>query len=234
MGTGTAQTKAAFKSRPVHRHPMGTDVLQRIEACGVIAVLRGVEPETVEDVARAVIDGGISVLEITAESDDAMEMIETVDDRFGDEAIVGVGTVLDGPTARLAISAGASFVVSPTFDGGVVETCNRYGVPVAPGVFTPTEAQRAYEAGADLVKLFPAKTGGPDHLAAIRGPLPQLDVVPTGGVGPSNAGEYVEAGAVAVGAGGAVVDLDAVERGDFDAIEENARALVDAVDAARS
>lgn len=224
----------AFFARGDRSAGMASDVLQRIEDCGVIAVLRGVEPATVEDVAAAVIDGGVDVLEITAESDDAMAMIETVSERFADEATVGVGTVLDDTTARLAHRAGAAFVVTPTFDRGVVETCNRYGVPVAPGVFTPTEAQRAYEAGADLVKLFPAKTGGPGHLSALKGPLPQLDIVPTGGVGPSNAGDYVEAGAMAVGAGGAILDLEAVERGDFDAIEENARELVAAVEEARS
>jgi len=212
---------------------MVEDTLRRIEDCGVIAVLRGVGPETAEDVAAAVLDGGVTAIEITAESPDAMGTIETLRERFGDRAVVGVGTVLDSETARAAQRAGAEFVVCPTFDAGVVETCNRYGTPVAPGVFTPTEAQRAYEAGADLVKVFPAKTGGPGHLSALKGPLGHLDVVPTGGIGPGNAGEYIDAGAIAVGAGGAILDEAAVERGDFDVLTENAAAMVEAVADAR-
>jgi len=213
---------------------MANDTLQRIEEAGVIAVLRGVEPETVEDVARAVVDGGVTALEVTADSGDAMDMIETLNETVGDEALVGVGTVLDSETTKAALDAGAEFVVCPTFDEGVVETCNRYGVPVAPGVFTPTEAQRAYEAGADVVKVFPAKSGGPAHVSALKGPLGHLNIVPTGGVGPDNAGEYIGAGAMAVGAGGSILDHDAVAAGDFEQITENAAALVAAVENARA
>lgn len=212
---------------------MVAETLQRIEEGGVIAVLRGVEPETVEDVADAVVAGGVTALEVTADSPHAVGMIETLSERVAEDVLVGVGTVLDPATARAAIAAGAEFVLCPTFEEGVVETCNRYGVPVAPGVFTPTEAQQAYEAGADLVKVFPAKTGGPAHVAALKGPLGHLDVVPTGGVGPDNAGAYIEAGAVAVGAGSSILDHDAVDRGDFEAITANAEALRDAVADAR-
>lgn len=212
---------------------MVDDTLRRIEHCGVIAVLRGVDPETVEDVAAAVLEGGVSILEVTADSPDAMATIRTVSEAFGDEAVVGVGTVLDAETARLAQRAGAEFVVCPTLEEAVIETCNRYGTPVAPGVFTPTEAQRAYEAGADLVKVFPAKTGGPGHVSALEGPLGHLDIVPTGGVGPENAGEYVDAGAMAVGAGGAILDEEAVAAGDFDVLTDNAAAMVEAVADAR-
>jgi len=213
---------------------MVAETLQRIEDGGVIAVLRGVEPETVQDVADAVVAGGVTALEVTADSPNAVGMIETLSERMADDVLVGVGTVLDAATARAAIAAGASFVLCPTYEEGVVETCNRYGVPVAPGVFTPTEAQQAYEAGADLVKVFPAKTGGPSHVAALKGPLGHLDVVPTGGVGPDNAGAYIEAGAVAVGAGSSILDHDAVSRGDFEAITANAEALRDAVADARN
>ncbi|WP_248515191.1 bifunctional 4-hydroxy-2-oxoglutarate aldolase/2-dehydro-3-deoxy-phosphogluconate aldolase [Salinarchaeum laminariae] len=213
---------------------MVADTLQRIEEAGVVAVLRGVEPETVEDVADAVVAGGVTALEVTADSGDAMDMIETLTETLGDEALVGVGTVLDSETAKAAIDAGATFVVCPTFDRGVIETCNRYGVPVAPGVFTPTEAQQAYEAGADVVKIFPAKTGGPAHVSAVKGPLGHLNIIPTGGVGPDNAGEYIEAGAMAVGAGGSVLDHDAVEAGEYEQITENAEALVEAVEDARN
>lgn len=208
---------------------------ERIEDSGVIAVLRGVPTEQVTAVADAVVEGGVSALEITAESPDAMEMIETLSARYSDEPIaVGVGTVIDSETARAAQLAGASFVVSPTFDPDVVEICNRYDTLVAPGVFTPTEAQRAFEAGADMLKIFPAKTGGPDHLAALKGPLPQLPLVPTGGVGPENAGSYIEAGAVAVGAGSAITSGELLKHEDYGTITENASALVDAVEAART
>jgi len=212
---------------------MVADTLQRIEAAGVIAVIRGVDPDDVPAVAEAVVDGGVTALEITADSPDAMTTIRSLTESLGEEALVGVGTVLDAATARAAIDAGAAFVVCPTFDPGVIETCNRYGVPVAPGVFTPTEAQRAYEAGADVVKVFPATTGGPGHVSALKGPMEHLEIVPTGGVGADNAGAYIEAGAMAVGAGGAIVDHDAIERGEFAAITDNAAALVEAVADAR-
>jgi 2-dehydro-3-deoxyphosphogluconate aldolase/(4S)-4-hydroxy-2-oxoglutarate aldolase len=208
---------------------------ERIEDSGVVAVLRGVPAEQGPAVADAVVDGGVSALEVTAESPDAMAMLETLSERYSDEPVsVGVGTVIDSETARAAQLAGASFVVCPTFDPDVVEICNRYDTLVAPGVFTPTEAQRAFEAGADLLKIFPAKTGGPAHVAALSGPLPQLPLIPTGGVGPENAGEYIDAGAVAVGAGSAIVSDAAVEREDYDTITENARAVVDAVETART
>jgi 2-dehydro-3-deoxyphosphogluconate aldolase/(4S)-4-hydroxy-2-oxoglutarate aldolase len=213
---------------------MNDPTREQIQDSGVIAVLRGVTQEQIVDVADAVVDGGVTALEVTADTPGAMEMIEELAGRFREEDVfVGAGTVLDSETARSAQLAGASFIVSPTFDPDLVEICNRYDTLVAPGVFTPTEAQRAFEAGADLVKLFPAKNGGPEHLAAIKGPLPQLPIVPTGGVGPDNAGEYIDAGAVAVGAGGAIVPEEALQAGDFQTITENARALVEAVEAAR-
>jgi 2-dehydro-3-deoxyphosphogluconate aldolase/(4S)-4-hydroxy-2-oxoglutarate aldolase len=148
--------------------------------------------------------------------------------------VVGAGTVLDTETARAVVAAGAEFVVSPTLEEDVVELCNRYGVVSAPGVFTPTEALTAYEAGADVVKLFPASTGGPGHVSAIRGPLGQIPVVPTGGVGPDDAADYVEAGATAVGVGSALVSDAAIADGDFDAIEATARDLVETVEQART
>jgi 2-dehydro-3-deoxyphosphogluconate aldolase/(4S)-4-hydroxy-2-oxoglutarate aldolase len=212
---------------------MTSDAIERIEAAGVIAVLRGVEPETVGAVGEAIVAGGVTALEVTAESPDAMRSIERLVDALGDDALVGVGTVLNPETAHEAIDAGAAFVVAPTFEESVVAACNDADVPVAPGVFTPTEAQRAHEAGADVVKIFPAKTGGPGHLSAIKGPLGHLDVIPTGGVGPDNAGEYIRAGAMAVGAGGAILDDEAVDRGDYEVLTENAAAMVAAVEGAR-
>lgn len=200
---------------------------------GVVAVMRGAEPETVVDTAKALVAGGVTALEVTADTDDSTEMIRTLSEELDDDVLVGAGTVLDAATAQSAIAAGAEFVVSPSFHEDVVETCNRYGVLVAPGVMTPTEAIEAYEAGADLVKVFPAKTLGPDHLAAMKGPLGQIPMLPTGGVSPDNAGDYIEAGAVAVGAGSALVDREAVEAGDFDAVTERARTFRSVIDDAR-
>ena len=172
-------------------------------------------------------------MEVTADGSGWTDAVEKLAAEFGDDVVVGAGTVLDSETVRHAHLAGAEFVVCPTFDRGVVEACNRYGIPVAPGVATPTEALEAYEAGADLCKVFPASSFGPGHVSSLRGPLPQIPLMPTGGVGPDNAGAYVEAGAEMVGAGGALVPDDAVEREDWDELTARAEELVDVVEAAR-
>jgi 2-dehydro-3-deoxyphosphogluconate aldolase/(4S)-4-hydroxy-2-oxoglutarate aldolase len=211
---------------------MRTDRLDRITEGGVIAILRGVQRDDAVAVADAVVDAGVTALEVTADTPNAMSSIEAIADRV-DDAVVGAGTVLDAETARAAQLAGAEFLVTPTVNRDVIRTANRYGTPIAVGAYTPTEALDAYEAGADLVKVFPAKTGGSDHVAAIGGPLPQIPLVPTGGVGVGNAGDYVDAGAVAVGVGSSIVDDEAVADGDFDAIRSNARAVIEAVAAAR-
>jgi len=202
---------------------------------GVVAVMRGADADTVVEVAAALEAGGVTAFEITADNPDAMEMIAAVSAAFdGSEAIVGAGTVLDSETARAAITAGAEFVVGPTFDPGVVETCNRYGVPVAPGVLTPTEALTAYEAGADVAKVFPASSVGPGHLESIAGPLPQIPLMPTGGIDADNVADYIEAGAAVVGAGSALMDDDAIAAGEFEAITETAREFTQTVAEARA
>ena len=211
---------------------MRTDRLDRITDGGVIAIIRGVGRDDAVAVADAVVDAGVTALEVTADTPNAMSTIEAIADRV-DDALVGAGTVLDAETARAAQLAGAEFLVTPTVNRDAIRTANRYGTPIAVGAYTPTEAIEAYEAGADAVKVFPAKTGGPPHVAAIGGPLPQVPLVPTGGVGADNAGEYVRAGAVAVGVGSSIVDDEAIADGDFDEIRSNARAVVEAVAAAR-
>ncbi|WP_432508435.1 bifunctional 4-hydroxy-2-oxoglutarate aldolase/2-dehydro-3-deoxy-phosphogluconate aldolase [Halorubrum ezzemoulense] len=211
---------------------MRTDRLDRITDSGVIAILRGVGVEEAPAVADAVTDGGVTALEVTADTPNVTAAIEAVAERV-DDAAVGVGTVLDAETARAAQLAGAEFVVTPTVKREVIRTANRYGTPIAAGAYTPTEAIEAFEAGADFVKVFPAKTGGPAHVAALGGPLSQVPLVPTGGVTADDAGAYVEAGAAAVGVGGAIVDHDAIEAGAYDRIAANARAVVEAVSAAR-
>jgi 2-dehydro-3-deoxyphosphogluconate aldolase/(4S)-4-hydroxy-2-oxoglutarate aldolase len=163
-----------------------------------------------------------------------MGMLRDVASTLDDDVSLGVGTVLDAETARHALLAGAEFVVTPSFDPEVVTVANRYGAPVAPGVYTPTEAVRAYEAGADVLKLFPASTGGPGHLSALRGPLGHVPFVPTGGVSLENVAEFVDAGAVGVGVGGALVDDEAVEAGQYEVLTERARSFRTAIDEARA
>ena len=210
------------------------ETLSRIVDSGVVAVLRGVEADQLIGIADALREGGVVAIEITADTPNVAGLIDEVSSSFADgETVVGTGTVLDAETARTTLLAGAEFVVSPSLHEDVIETCNRYGAVSAPGVMTPTEAIRGYEAGADFVKVFPASTVGPDHLAAMKGPLGQIPRMPTGGVGLDNAGEFVEAGAFAVGAGGSLVDYDAAERGDYESITETAREFTRIVEAAR-
>jgi 2-dehydro-3-deoxyphosphogluconate aldolase/(4S)-4-hydroxy-2-oxoglutarate aldolase len=210
------------------------ETLSRIVDGGVVAVLRGVEADQLIGIAEALREGGVTAIEVTADTPDVATLIRDVTGSFADDEVaVGTGTVLDAETARTTLMAGAEFVVSPSLHEDVIETCNRYGAVSAPGVMTPTEAVRGYEAGADFVKVFPASTVGPGHLSALTGPLGQIPLMPTGGVDLDNAGAFVEAGAVAVGAGGALVDYDAAARGDYDAITETARAFTETVEEAR-
>jgi 2-dehydro-3-deoxyphosphogluconate aldolase/(4S)-4-hydroxy-2-oxoglutarate aldolase len=212
-----------------------SDVMERVAESGAVAVLRGVPRERVVPAAEALVEGGVTALEVTADNPDAVAMVADLTDAFADHeaVVVGAGTVLDASTAVEAIRAGAEFVVAPHFDPAVVDTCNRHGTVVAPGILTPTEAVDAAERGADFLKLFPASSAGPSHLSGIRGALGQLEVMPTGGVDADNAGAFVEAGAFAVGAGGALVDRDAIERGDYEALTANAEELVAVVEAGR-
>ncbi|MCU4924498.1 bifunctional 4-hydroxy-2-oxoglutarate aldolase/2-dehydro-3-deoxy-phosphogluconate aldolase [Halobacteria archaeon AArc-dxtr1] len=212
-----------------------TEVRERIVEGGVLAVLRGIDEEDIVPAARAIYEGGVVGIEITADGTRATEKIAAVDRELADtDAIVGAGTVLDGPAARATIDAGAEFVVSPGCRREVVEVCNRQNVLSAPGVMTPTEAIEAMEAGADILKMFPASTVGPGHIGALRGPLGDVDVIPTGGISTENAADYLDAGAIAVGAGSALVDYDAIAEGDFDAVRESAAAFVETVDEARA
>ena len=212
-----------------------SEALQRLVDSGVVAVMRGADPDTAIEVASALADGGVTAFEITAENPDAMDLVAELSASFDESAaIVGAGTVLDSETARAAITSGAEFVVGPTFDPGVVETCNRYGVPVAPGVLTPTEAVTAYEAGADIVKVFPASSMGPGHLSSIAGPLPQIPLMPTGGIDSDNVADYIEAGAAVVGAGSAIMDDAAIEAGEFESLTETARDFTRTIEEARA
>ncbi|MEF8886091.1 MAG: bifunctional 4-hydroxy-2-oxoglutarate aldolase/2-dehydro-3-deoxy-phosphogluconate aldolase [Haloarculaceae archaeon] len=209
-------------------------VQQRIVDSGVTAVLRGIDEDDIVPVAEAVHAGGVTALEVTADGKRASEKTAAIDRALEDtDAMVGAGTVMDAAAARNVIEAGARFVLAPNLNEEVVDVCNRAGVVAVPGVMTPTEADRAMAAGADMLKLFPASTVGPGHIGALRGPLGDIPIMPTGGVDTDNVADYFDAGAVAVGAGSALVDYEAIEREDWDAVRESAAAFVAAVEDAR-
>ncbi|WP_135365301.1 bifunctional 4-hydroxy-2-oxoglutarate aldolase/2-dehydro-3-deoxy-phosphogluconate aldolase [Halosimplex halophilum] len=211
------------------------EIRRRIVDSGVTAVLRGIDEDDIVPVAEAVHEGGVTALEVTADAKRCSEMIADVDRAMADtDAIVGAGTVMDAAAARNVIEAGAEFVLAPNLNEDVIDVCNREGVVCIPGVMTPTEAAEAMEAGADVLKMFPASTVGPGHIGALQGPLGDVPIMPTGGVSTDNVADYFEAGAVAVGAGSALVDYDAIEREDWDGVRESAAAFVEAVEDARS
>jgi len=210
------------------------ETLDRIEESGVVAVLRGIDEDEVVPVARAIHDGGVNALEVTADAKRCSEMIAAIDRELGGtDAVVGAGTVMDAAAARNVIEAGAAFVLAPNVNESVLTVCNRAGVVSVPGVMTPTEADRAMAAGADVLKMFPASTVGPGHIGALQGPLGDVPIMPTGGVNPENVAGYFDAGAFAVGAGSALVDYEAIDRGDYDGVRESAAAFVEAVEDAR-
>jgi 2-dehydro-3-deoxyphosphogluconate aldolase/(4S)-4-hydroxy-2-oxoglutarate aldolase len=200
-----------------------TEPEQLIRETGIVAVLRGFDEEASLATTEAVTRGGVKAVEITANTDGFQQTLEAVSERHGGaDVAVGAGTVLDATTARTAIASGAEFLVTPTFDEGVVKTGNRYRVPVLTGVATPTEALTAYEAGARMCKVFPASSLGPEFVSALGGPLPQIPLVPTGGVSRENAPAFFEAGAVALGIGSSIAPAAAVEEGDFETVERRA------------
>jgi 2-dehydro-3-deoxyphosphogluconate aldolase/(4S)-4-hydroxy-2-oxoglutarate aldolase len=163
----------------------------------------------------------------------AITIIEQAAGRYDQDVLFGAGSVLDDETARAAILAGAKFVVGPTIRASMIQLCNRYGVPVIPGAFTPTEILTAWESGATLVKLFPADVGGPSYLKAIRAPLPQLALVPVGGVSLDTTAAFIRAGAAAVGVGSALINQRLLTEGDFPSLTERARRFVEEVAQAR-
>ncbi|RIK76593.1 MAG: 2-dehydro-3-deoxyphosphogluconate aldolase [Planctomycetota bacterium] len=206
-----------------HRTP-----LDRVLQSGIVAVIRSSDG-AVLGVAEALVAGGVDVVEITFTVPRADVVVARLAEQMGDRALVGAGTVLDAETARIAILAGAKFVVTPVVSLGVIELCRRYGVPVFCGAFTPTEVLTAWQAGADIVKVFPAEIGGPAHLKALRGPLPQIRLMPTGGVNLQTAAEFLRAGACALGVGGALVDERTIAAREFERITSLARQFTEIV-----
>ena len=213
--------------------PSRAEAVATIEKLGAIAVVRLDDAARLRPVVEALAAGGVRAIEVTTTIPGALDALAELKRSPTGQFLLGAGTVLDAETARLAILAGARFIVSPTFSARVVELCHRYDVVAMPGAYTPTELVTAWEAGADLVKVFPAGGLGPGYLADLRGPLPQLRLVPTGGVTAENAGAFLAAGAVAVGVGGALVEREAVARGEYGRMTEQALRLTRAIRAAR-
>ena len=210
-----------------------TEATQEIETQGIVAVIRMQDPGRLRAVIDALAAGGVRALEVTMTVPRAIEMIREIAPTLPAGFLFGAGTVLDAETAHRVIDAGAQFVVSPVFRRAVIDACHQHDVPALPGCMTPTEILDAWEAGADIVKVFPATTFGPGYLKDVRAPLPQVKLMPTGGVTLDNAGEWIRAGAVAVGVGSALLDAKAIDAGDYKALEAGARKIVANVTAAR-
>ena len=189
--------------------------LKRILDGGIVAVVRSESSASLVNVVQALAEGGVTAAEITFTVPDAVEVIRQVRRAVGDAIVLGAGTVLDPVTARTAMLAGAEYIVSPIVNRDVIRLCRRYDIVVMPGAFTPTEVLTAWETGADVVKVFPADVGGPAYFRALRGPLPQVRLMPTGGVDLTTAESFLKAGACCLGVGGALVEPKAIATGDF-------------------
>ncbi|MEW5323657.1 bifunctional 4-hydroxy-2-oxoglutarate aldolase/2-dehydro-3-deoxy-phosphogluconate aldolase [Geobacillus thermoleovorans] len=203
--------------------------LNRLKQSKLVAVIRKPKRSQIFQIAEALIDGGVEVLEVTVDSPGSFEMIAALKETFGEKAIVGTGTVLDAETAKRAIEAGSDFIFSPIFDQEMISLTNRYGKISIPGVMTPTEIVKAYQMGADLLKVFPAGSLGPKYFKELSGPLGHIPLMPTGGVTLDNAAEFIRSGAVAVGVGSALLDKRAIEEERFDVIRETAQKFVETV-----
>src|SRR5437764_3863895 len=197
--------------------------LRRVLDCGIVAVVRSPDSRQLVEVARALADGGVSVVEITMSVPGALDVVRQVRDALGDRVLLGAGTVLDPETARAALLAGAEYLVAPTVNLDVIRLCQRYDKLVMPGAFTPTEILSAWEAGADVVKVFPADVVGPAFFKALRGPLPQVRLMPTGGVDLNTALDFLKAGACCLGVGSQLVEPKTVADRNFDRIRELAK-----------
>jgi len=209
-------------------------IVDDLVARGAVAVVRLPDAARALAVVDALAAGGVTAIELTLTTPGALELIAALRKAGGEALLVGAGSVLDADTARRAVEAGATYVVSPVFRAEVVAESHRQGVPAMPGAYTPTEILTAHEAGADVVKVFPSEALGPAFFKGVLAPMPFLRLMPTGGVTPENAGEWIRAGAVAVGVGSALMDPKLIAAGDFDALTERARRLTRGVAEARA
>jgi 2-dehydro-3-deoxyphosphogluconate aldolase / (4S)-4-hydroxy-2-oxoglutarate aldolase len=207
--------------------------LQRVLDAGIVAVVRAPDPAGLVEVIRALVAGGVTVAEVTLTVPNALDVIREAKKALGDSVLLGAGTVLDPETCRAALLAGAEFIVSPTVNVDVIRMCRRYDKLVMPGAFTPTEIVSAWDAGADIVKVFPAEVVGPAFFKALRGPLPQIRLMPTGGVDLNTAAEFLQAGACCLGIGSQLVDPKLVAAKAFDQLRDLASRYVDVVKRAR-
>ncbi|SHJ55069.1 2-dehydro-3-deoxyphosphogluconate aldolase / (4S)-4-hydroxy-2-oxoglutarate aldolase [Anaerobranca californiensis DSM 14826] len=196
---------------------------------GLIAIIRKINQETVNEVIEALSDGGIKVFEITLDTPGSLEIIKDLRKQYNDDIIIGAGTVLDSETARAAILAGAEFVFTPNINLDVIKLANRYGKLIVPGAMTPTEIVNAYEAGADLIKVFPAGILGSSYIKAIKGPLAHIPIIPTGGINLENAREFIKAGAAALGIGGELVDEKVIKEKNFNLLKKTASKYIEII-----
>jgi 2-dehydro-3-deoxyphosphogluconate aldolase / (4S)-4-hydroxy-2-oxoglutarate aldolase len=212
-----------------------TKIMQHMHKLGLVPVLRASSAQEAMTIADAILAGGVNILEVTMTVPGAIRVIEQLANHHGDKLLLGAGTVLDAETARNCLLAGAQFIVSPALDVRTIELCRRYSVPIMPGALTPTEIVTAWQAGADVVKVFPCSAlGGAKYLKALQGPLPQIQLIPTGGVSLSTAEEFLAAGAFALGVGGDLVDAKAAREGRTSVITENAQKYIGIVKKFRS
>lgn len=222
-----------FEAKPKY-HMDKAEVLRRISDTGIVPVVRAASADEAVLAVEAIKAGGIAILEITMTVPGAVKVIEELATRYGDEAVVGAGTVLDQETARACIDAGANFVVSPSLNIPTIELCVSRSIPIFPGALTPTEVVTAWQAGADAVKIFPCgAVGGAKYLTSLKAPLPQVKMIPTGGISLTTAASFIEAGAFALGVGADLVDLKAIRSGDGERVTAAARAYLEAVQNAR-
>jgi 2-dehydro-3-deoxyphosphogluconate aldolase/(4S)-4-hydroxy-2-oxoglutarate aldolase len=208
-------------------------VLEQLNDPGVVAIVRLDDYSGAVDMVRALHEGGIRAVEFTYTNPKAGDAIAAVSDALGDSIAVGAGTVLDPETARAAMLQGASFIVTPTTNVETITICRRYDVPTVIGAFTPTEMLTAWQAGATFVKLFPATAVGPKYIKDVHGPLPQIPIIPTGGVSLENCADFIAAGAAGIAVGSNLVDAKTVASGEWSVLTERAREFVDAVSQAR-
>ncbi len=210
-----------------------SNVLDRVLESGLVAVVRSPRGDALADAAAALVDGGVTAVEITFTVPAAHRALEDVARRLGDQVALGAGTVLDPETARIALLSGARYLVTPTLNTDVIALARRHGVPIFSGAFTPTEVLAAHQAGADVVKVFPCDAVGPGYLRALAGPLPHIRLMPTGGVTLATAADFLRAGAVALGLGSALVEPATLARGDWARLSHLARQFVEVVRATR-
>ncbi|MGD9563309.1 MAG: bifunctional 4-hydroxy-2-oxoglutarate aldolase/2-dehydro-3-deoxy-phosphogluconate aldolase [Pyrinomonadaceae bacterium] len=210
-------------------------IVEQIESLGLVPVVRAASADEAVQAIDAIKAGGVNVLEITMTVPGAVKVIEKVADKYGSDVLVGAGTVLDPETARACLLAGAQFIVSPALNLATIELCHRYSAPICPGVLTPTEVITAWSAGVDLVKVFPCgSVGGASYIKNLKGPFPQVKIIPTGGVSLATAADFIKAGAAALGVGTDLVDVKAIREGNAHIVTERAKQFVQILEDARA